>query len=98
MSGEHVVTTVYDFAIVESTTFRGQPGKNPVVAAVALHQFAGYYGTVDMNYGVVSIVGTVPEYRSRGLIKKLLLQLVHPAAEERGDLVVLIPGIPHFYR
>ncbi|KAF9954440.1 hypothetical protein BGZ70_010552 [Mortierella alpina] len=98
MSGEHVVSSVYDFAIVENTTFRGQPGKNPVVAAIALHQFAGYYGSVDLNYGVMSVVGTVPEYRNRGLIKKLLLQLVHPAAEERGDLVVLIPGIPHFYR
>ncbi|KAF9932627.1 hypothetical protein BGZ67_004669 [Mortierella alpina] len=98
MSGEHAVSSVYDFAIVENTAFREQPGKNPVVAAVALHQFAGYYGSVDMSYGVLSIVGTVPEYRNRGLIKKLLLQLVHPAAEERGDLVMLIPGIPHFYR
>ncbi|CAO3567934.1 unnamed protein product [Mortierella alpina] len=98
MSGEHVVSSVYDFAIVENIATREQPGKNPVVAAVALHQFAGYYGSVDLNYGVVSVVGTVPEYRNRGLIKKLLLQLVHPAAEERGDLVVLIPGIPHFYR
>ena len=98
MSGEHAVSTTYDFAIIENTALLEQPGKNPVVAAVALHQFAGYYGSVDLNYGVVSIVGTVPEYRNRGLIKSLLLQLVHPAAEERGDLVLLIPGIPHFYR
>ncbi|KAG0205534.1 hypothetical protein BGX28_002833 [Mortierella sp. GBA30] len=98
LSGRHVVVSEFDFAVVEDTTLIRLPGKNPIVAAMSLQQYAGYYGSIDMNYGVAEEVGSVPGYRNRGLIKKLFLEMVHPAADERGDLIILIPGIPHFYR
>ncbi|KAG9321199.1 hypothetical protein KVV02_005384 [Mortierella alpina] len=98
MSGEHVVTSQHDFAFVEDTTLMAQPGKNPIVAVVALARVSGYFGPVDMQFGVVTAVGTLREYRNRGLVKKLMLLMIHPAADERGDEIVFILGIPHFYR
>lgn len=98
MSGEHVASSQYDFAFVEDTALLAQPGKNPIVAVVALARVSGYFGSVDMQFGVVTAVGTLREYRNRGLVKKLMLLMIHPAADERGDEIVFILGIPHFYR
>ncbi|KAF9949020.1 hypothetical protein BGZ72_009101 [Mortierella alpina] len=98
LGGRHVVASEYDFAVVEDTSLIGLPGKNPIVAAMSLQQYAGYYGSVNMNYAVAEEVGCVPGYRNRGLVKKLFLQMLHPAADERGDVIMLIPGIPYFYR
>ncbi|KAF9564333.1 hypothetical protein EC968_004573 [Mortierella alpina] len=98
MSEAHVASSQYDFALVEDTALMAQPGKNPVVAAVALARFSGYFGSVDMQFGVVTAVGTLREYRNRGLVKQLMLQMIHLAADERGDEIVFILGIPHFYR
>lgn len=44
---------------------------------------------------VSEAVGTRPEYLGRGLVKKLFLQMIHPATEARGDAIQLIAGIPH---
>ncbi|CAO3567937.1 unnamed protein product [Mortierella alpina] len=98
LGGRHVVASEYDFAVVEDTTLIGLPGRNPIVAAMSLQQYAGYYGSVHMNYAVAEEVGCVAGYRNRGLVKKLFLQMLHPAADERGDVIMLIPGIPYFYR
>ncbi|KAG0205535.1 hypothetical protein BGX28_002834 [Mortierella sp. GBA30] len=98
MSGEHAVSSVYDFALVEDTALVAQPGKNPIVAVVALTHMSGYFGFINMPFGVVTAVGTLRGYRNRGLIKRLLLQMLHPAADERGDAIIFILGIPHFYR
>ncbi|CAO3567936.1 unnamed protein product [Mortierella alpina] len=98
MSGDHVAASQNDFALVEDTALMAQPGKNPIVAVVALARVAGYFGSVNMQFGVVTAVGTLREYRNRGLVKKLMLLMIHPAADERGDEIVFILGIPHFYR
>ncbi|KAG0011293.1 hypothetical protein BGZ80_000788 [Entomortierella chlamydospora] len=71
MSGKHVVQSQYDIALVEDTT-RPSQGKNPIVAAVCMHQMAGYYGPIDITYGTLGAVGSLPEYRNRGLIRRLL--------------------------
>ncbi|KAF9949021.1 hypothetical protein BGZ72_009102 [Mortierella alpina] len=97
MSGDHTATSQHDFAFVEDTTLAAQPGKNPIVAVVALARLSGYFGSVDMQYGMVTAVGTLREYRNRGLVKKLMMQMIHPAADERGDEIVFILGIPYFY-
>ncbi|KAG0265599.1 hypothetical protein BG011_004390 [Mortierella polycephala] len=97
-SDKQVVLSEYDFALVEDVNLLATPGLNPIVAAVRLLQFAGYYGSVDLQYGVLSPVGTLEKYRNRGLIRKLILEMIHPAADERGDVLLFILGIPHFYR
>lgn len=38
------------------------------------------------------------EYRNKGLIRRLFHELIHPASDARGDVIQIIPGIPHFYR
>lgn len=37
------------------------------------------------------------EYRNKGLIRRLFLEMIHPASEARGDIIQFLPGIPHFY-
>ncbi|KAF9346240.1 hypothetical protein BGX26_002276 [Mortierella sp. AD094] len=97
MSGKHVVQSQYDIALVEDTTRHSQ-GKNPIVAAICMHQMTGYYGPVDITYGALGAVGSLPEYRNRGLVRRLFLEMMHPVADARGDLMTFIIGIPHFYR
>ncbi|KAF8939653.1 hypothetical protein BGZ58_009052 [Dissophora ornata] len=99
LSGKHVVMSEYDIALVEDTNvLRGQPGKNPVVAAICMQQMAGYYCSINITYGALGAVGSLPEYRNRGLIRKLFLDMMHPVADKQGDLMTFIIGIPHFYR
>ncbi|KAF9432966.1 hypothetical protein BGZ76_010054 [Entomortierella beljakovae] len=97
MSGKHVVQSQYDIALVEDTRRRAQ-GKNPIVAAICMHQMVGYYGSIDITYGGLGAVGSHIEYRNRGLIRRLFLEMMHPVAVARGDLITFIIGIPHFYR
>ncbi|KAI1291570.1 hypothetical protein EDD11_008847 [Mortierella claussenii] len=90
------VTTVHDFALVENTQV--PRGENPLIAGINLQQFIGYFGNVKFMYGVPEIVATHPNYRSKGLMRRLFLDLVHPASGLRGDVIQVIAGIPHFYR
>ncbi|KAG0057441.1 hypothetical protein BGZ83_010009 [Gryganskiella cystojenkinii] len=90
------VTTVYDFALVENT--RAADGENPIVATISLQQNIGYFGKVKLMYGVPEIVATHPDYRNKGLVRRLFHDLIHPASDLRGDLIQIIAGIPHFYR
>ncbi|KAF9990263.1 hypothetical protein BGZ75_002897 [Mortierella antarctica] len=87
--------TEYDYALVENT--RAQPGECPLVACACLHAVPGYYGSVQLQYGKLEVIATHPDYRNKGLIRRLLLEMIHPASDERGDLIQFIQGIPHFY-
>ncbi|KAG0275434.1 hypothetical protein BGZ95_008798 [Linnemannia exigua] len=103
MTGQHPLMTEYDFALVEDTNIlqAPKPGQTPrplVVAATCLMLVSGFYGSIDMGWGIPEAVGTRPEYRGRGLVKRLFLDMIHPAAEARGDLMLLIAGIPYFYK
>lgn len=104
MSGEHPLMSEYDFALVEDTTVLQaptKPGQSPrpiIVAATCLMLISGFFGPVDMEWGMPGAVGTLPAYRNRGLVRRLFMDLIHPAAETRGDLMLFIPGIPYFYK
>ncbi|GJJ76248.1 hypothetical protein EMPS_08607 [Entomortierella parvispora] len=90
------VTTAFDFALVEDT--KAPKDQNPIVAGMTLQQLPGYFGKVNLSYGISEIVATHPDYRSKGLIRHLYLNLLHPASDLRGDVVQFVAGIPHFYR
>ncbi|KAF9197480.1 hypothetical protein BGZ49_002052 [Haplosporangium sp. Z 27] len=90
------VTTVYDFALIENT--QAPKGENPLIAGISLLQHIGYFGKVKFMYGVPEIIATHPDYRSKGLMRRLFFDLVHPASDIRGDVIQVIAGIPHFYR
>ncbi|KAG9327241.1 hypothetical protein KVV02_002694 [Mortierella alpina] len=96
LRGNCPVMTVYDYAVVENTLAKDD--ENPIVACMCLQTTPGYYGKVQLQYGTPECVGSHPDYRNRGLIRRLFLEMVHPASEARGDVIQIIPGIPYFYR
>ncbi|KAF9561823.1 hypothetical protein EC968_005601 [Mortierella alpina] len=96
LSGKNCTMSEFDYALVEDTTV--QTGKNPIVACVSLHRLKAYYGSVDLFFGNPELIATQAEYRNRGLVRKLLLNMIHPESEARGDALQFIYGIPHFYR
>ncbi|CAO3571926.1 unnamed protein product [Mortierella alpina] len=95
LRGNSAVMTEYDYALVENT--RAQPGDCPLVACACLHAVPGYYGSVQLQYGKLEVIATHPDYRNKGLVRRLLFEMIHPASDERGDLIQFIQGIPHFY-
>lgn len=87
----------FNYALVEDTKRKGTD-KNPVVACVSIHRVRAYYGSIKLFFGKPELIATDPEYRNRGLVRKLLHEMIHPESEARGDSLQFIPGIPHFYR
>ncbi|KAI1317704.1 hypothetical protein EDD11_008010 [Mortierella claussenii] len=96
LSGKNVAMSEHDYALVEDT--KREKGKNPIVACVALHRCLAYYGSVDMYIGKPELIATDPDYRNKGLVRKLLMEMIHPESEARGDIMQFIGGIYHFYR
>ncbi|KAI1320492.1 hypothetical protein EDD11_000877 [Mortierella claussenii] len=96
LCGNHGVMTEFDFALVENTLAR--EGQNPIIACISLQATPGYYGKVRLLYGKPECVGTHPDYRGKGLIRRLFHEMIHPASDIRGDVIQIIPGISHFYR
>ncbi|KAF9095578.1 hypothetical protein BGX23_000263 [Mortierella sp. AD031] len=96
MTGKNAAMSEFDFALVEDS--QRKEGKNPIVACVGLHRVRAYYGCVKLFFGEPEVIATNPEYRNRGLIRKLLFEMIHSESEARGDALQFIPGIPYFYR
>ncbi|KAG0291904.1 hypothetical protein BGZ96_004705 [Linnemannia gamsii] len=96
LSGNCPVMTEFDYAVVENTL--SMNGQNPIVACASLHGVPGFYGEkVSMLFGKPEAISSHPDYRSKGLIRKLLFELIHPASAARGDVIQIIPGIPYYY-
>lgn len=47
---------------------------------------------------LANIFRSLTDYRNKGLVRRLILEMIHPASDQRGDVIQIIPGIPHFYR
>ncbi|KAF9153189.1 hypothetical protein BG015_003893 [Linnemannia schmuckeri] len=97
LSGKTAAMSEYDFALVEDTTNKAK-GLNPIVACVSLHQVPAYYGSINLVFGKSELVATEPSYRNKGLIRRLMHEMIHPASEARGHALQFIFGIPYFYR
>ncbi len=78
------------FLIKDSTT-----GK--VVSYLGLARYRCNLEGTELPYGQMEIVGTLPEYRNKGLIRCLNEAFEHRAAEY-GLPFLVIAGIPYFYR
>ncbi|KAF9190921.1 hypothetical protein BGZ51_008070 [Haplosporangium sp. Z 767] len=96
LTGKTSAMSENHYALVEDT--KREEGKNPIVACVSLHSISGYYGSINLPFGKPELIATDPDYRNRGLVRKLLLEMIHPESEARGDLLQFIPGISYFYR
>ncbi len=82
-----------DYAVIEDT---GKEG-NPLVACTCLWRRKWEYEGIAFGVGQPEFVATHPDYRNRGLIRKLF-EMVHARSEAEGHLVQGITGITYFYR
>lgn len=80
-----------DFTIVEDTT-TGQ-----IVSSLCLISQTWAYEGIPFGVGQPELVGTLAEYRTRGLVRAQF-EVVHQWSAERGHLLQVITGIPFFYR
>ena len=80
-----------DYTIVEDT----HTGK--IVSSLNLISQTWTYGGIPFGVGRPELVGTLPEYRNRGLVRAQFEE-VHRWSAARGELVQAITGIPYYYR
>ncbi|KAF9908170.1 hypothetical protein EC991_010191 [Linnemannia zychae] len=96
LSGKCGTMSEFNYALVEDT--KRKDGKNPIVACASIHRLRAYYGSIKLFFGKPELIATDIEYRNRGLVKRLMFEMIHPESEARGDALQFIPGIPNFYR
>lgn len=91
MEKSHPTFKEGDFTIVEDT------GQQKIVSTMNLISQTWSYAGIPFRVGRPELVGTLPEYRNRGLVRAQF-DLVHQWSAERAELVQAITGIPYFYR
>ena len=80
-----------DFTIVEETT------SGRIVSSMCLIPQTWSYEGIEFGVGRPELVGTLPEFRGRGLIRAQFDE-VHKWSAERGLQVQVITGIRYYYR
>ncbi len=87
----HPTLSPDDFTIVEeSATGR-------IVSSMNLIPQTWTYEGIEFGLGRPELVGTLPDYRNRGLVR-LQFEEIHKWSAQRGDMVQGITGIPYYYR
>lgn len=82
---------VSDFTIVEDA------GSGDIVSSANLISQTWSYDGTEFGVGRPELVGTLPEYRRRGLVRAQF-EVIHEWSAERGEVMQAITGIPWFYR
>jgi hypothetical protein len=80
-----------DFTIIEETA------SGRIVSTMNLIPQTWTYEGIEFGVGRPELVGTLPEYRNRGLVR-LQFEEIHKWSAERGQMVQGITGIPYYYR
>lgn len=91
-SGQHPTTQVNDFTVVVDT----KDNHKIVSSLCTIHQTWAYEG-VEFPAGRPELVGTLEEYRHKGLVR-LQMDAVHAKGGARGELMQGITGIPWYYK
>ncbi len=91
LKGDHPTFHPEDFTIVEDTT------TGEIVSSLNLIDQTWAYEGIEFGVGRPELVGTHPDYRRRGLVRKQF-EVVHQWSAERGHKVQAITGIPWYYR
>lgn len=91
MSGSHPTCGPADFTLVEVI----ETGE--IVSSLNLISQTWSYGGIPFGVGRPELVGTLPAYRKRGLVR-LQMEVVHEWSTARGEPVQAITGIPFYYR
>jgi hypothetical protein len=80
-----------DFTIVE------EAATERIVSTSNLISQTWSYEGIKFGVGRPELVGTLPEFRSRGLVR-VQFEEIHKWSLERGEMVQAITGIPFYYR
>ncbi len=91
LSGRHHLIGEDGFALVEQT----QTGE--IVAATCLINQMWDYAGIQIPIGRPEIVGSLPDYRRRGLVREVFA-LIHARSAALGHLAQGITGISYYYR
>ena len=87
----HATLKPSDFTIVEETS------TGRIVSSLNLIPQTWSYEGIEFGVGRPELVGTLPEFRGRGLVRAQF-DVVHQWSAERGHMVQGITGIPYYYR
>jgi ribosomal protein S18 acetylase RimI-like enzyme len=79
------------FVVVED------PATGHIVSSLNLIPQQWTYAGIPFGVGRIELVGTLPEYRRRGLVRRQM-DVAHEWSAANGDLIQIITGIPYFYR
>ena len=91
MTKPHPTTKPQDFTIVEDTK------TGEIVSSLNLISQTWSYEGIEFGAGRPELVGTLGDYRRRGLIRKQF-EVIHKWSEERGEKIQAITGIAWYYR
>jgi len=91
LSGKHPNFGVDDFTVVEHVD------DHKIVSTMNLISQTWAYEGIPFGVGRPELVGTLPDYRGRGLVRQQF-DVIHQWSEERGELLQAITGIPWYYR
>ncbi len=91
MARPHPTFNPPDFTIVEDAA----SGK--LVSVMNLIPQTWTFAGIPFKVGRPELVGTLPEYRNRGLVRRQF-GIIHQWSSQNGDLVQAITGIPYYYR
>lgn len=91
ISGKGPAVNANDFLVVEDT-HTGQ-----IVSSSCLISQTWAFEGIPFKVGIPELIGTHPDYRRRGLVRKQL-DILHQWSKARSELVQAIGGIPYYYR
>lgn len=91
LSRPHPTLKPDDFTIVEEST------SGRIVSSLNLIPQTWTYEGIEFGVGRPELVGTLPEFRGRGLVR-IQFEEIHKWCLNRGYIVQAITGIPNFYR
>ncbi len=91
LRGSHPTTGPGDFLVVE------EAATSRLVSTLCLITQTWSYDGIPFTAGQPELVGTLPEFRQRGLIREMFAT-VHAWGAARGELLQGIGGIPWYYR
>jgi hypothetical protein len=101
---ERVWAWTYDLMAKPHPTFRPEnctivevASTGKIVSTMNLIPQIWAYAGIPFKVGRPELVGTLKEYRHRGLVR-LQFEVIHRWSAENGDKVQAITGIPYYYR
>ncbi len=91
LTGSHPTFHADDFTVVE------EAASGRIISTMNLISQIWSYEGIKFGVGRPELVGTLPEFRNRGLVR-IQFEEVHKWSAKRGEMVQAITGIPFYYR